>query len=651
MKRLIAALGLVMAICTAEAKVTLPALYTDNMVLQQKTNVIFHGHATAGKEVIIKAGWSKRPYVAKTDKQGNWKTEIPTPSAGGPCSISFYDGDEHILQNVMIGEIWLCSGQSNMEMPVGGWGKVMNYESEISSAHHPSIRLFQVKKSTSLVPETDFSSTQGGWQECSPKTVAPFSSVAYFFALRLQKALKVPVGVIDCTWGGTPAEAWTSYDGLKDLADYEEEMEMIESLGFDPEKIEARYAEKRAEWYQSLYEHDMGWRVDRQVWADPGYSDENWKEMNLPGYWEDCGMPDFDGVMWFRKTIEIPHTWARKSITVDLGMIDDEDIVYFNGVEIGRGSGHESPRQYIIPQKLVKRGEAILTVRVTDYGGKGGINGKAKDLQMSVKGKEPISLAGDWKYLAGLSLSGFPAIPPSPKSTPGYPTTLFNAMVHPITQFPVQGVIWYQGESNVGRADEYADLFTSLITDWRNKWHKPKMPFYFVQLANYLKPTDVQPDSEWAALREAQAQALHLSHTGMAVAIDIGDANDIHPKNKQEVARRLSLLALQHTYKKKRAAEVPAYRDYRIEGNTIRLSFDTPGKGFLTSEEIKGFAVAGADHVFYPATATVQKKEIIVESADVPHPIAVRYGWADNPECTLRAASGLPVAPFRTDRW
>ena len=326
-----------------EAKVTLPALFTDNMILQQKSNVIFHGHSSTKKEVIITTGWSKHPYTTSPDKEGNWRIEIPTPSAGGPYEIIISDGDKHILQNILIGEIWLYTGECETETP-------------IDIAPQPYIRLFQTKKEISLVPKKDLHTTQEGWKECTSKNITGFPAVGYFFASQLQKTLKVPVGIISCTWKDTPAEAWASYDALEDLPSYNKETEMLESLEFNPEKIEAEYARKREKWYQALYEHDMGWCVDHQVWAEPDYSDENWKTMELPGYWEDKGMKDFDGVVWFRKTIDIPRNWTRKNITINLGNIADESIVYYNGTEIGRNTKADVSCCYKIPYKLVKRG-------------------------------------------------------------------------------------------------------------------------------------------------------------------------------------------------------------------------------------------------------------------------------------------------------
>lgn len=638
MKKLMISLGMLMAFYVAEAKVTLPALFTDNMILQQKSEITFRGHSSTKKEVVITTGWSKHTYTASSDKEGNWKVEIPTPSAGGPYKISISDGEEQIIQNIMVGEIWLYTGESDAGVPV-------------DIAPQPSIRLFQVKKEISLVPKKDLHAAQGGWKECTPETIAGFPAAGYFFASQLQKALKVPVGVIDCTWKDTPAEAWASYDALENLPGYNKETEMLESLGFDPEKIEEEYAHKKKEWYQALYEHDMGWCDDHQVWAEPDYSDENWKTMELPGYWEDKGMKDFDGVVWFRKTIDIPRTWARKTITIDLGTIADEDIVYYNGTEIGRSNGPGVSRRYTVPYKLVKRGKAILTARVTNYENKGGIYGNPENMRMSIKGKDPLSLAGEWKYLSGLSLSGIPPVPTSPGTNPGYPTGLFNAMIYPLTLFPLQGILWHQGKSNLESTDEYTDLFMSLITDWRDKWQKPDMPFYFVQLANHGKQEEAQTDSDWAAMREAQAQALYLNNTGMVVTTDIGKEEVTDPKSKLEIGLRLSQLALKQTYGKRKMPQYPVYKSHCVEGNTLRISFDNPGKGFLHPDPIRGFMIAGTDHIFYPATVTVKKKEVIVQSPDVPHPVAARYNWADHTDGTLFGASGLPVVPFRTDNW
>ena len=638
--------------CTGvlQAKVVLPSVFTDNMVLQQKTDITFYGDATKNKQLTVKTGWNGKEYHTEADGQGKWSLKIPTPAAGGPYEITFSDGKKLQLKNVMIGEVWFCSGQSNMEMPVAGWGKVMNYEQEIAEAAYPAIRLFQVKKNTSLAPLKEVESTLGGWQECSSATVPEFSALAYFYARALWKELNVPIGVIDCTWGGTPAEAWMNHETLRQVMGFREEMDKLERLGFDPNRMEQAYSEERAHWQSLFTEKDKGMENGKLCWTAPSLSEEDWQTISLPGYWEGKGLKDFDGIIWFRRSLEIPAEWAGKPLTLRLGMIDDEDITYFNGVEIARGAGYMTPRTYTIPAKLVKAGKAVLAVRVSDFGGEGGIHGKAEELYVEADGKR-ISLAGDWKYRIGLSLKGFPPAPVSPIQSSSYPTVLFNAMVKPWTAFPIKGVIWYQGEANVGRSEQYEDLFPALITDWRRQW-RSDFPFYFVQLANFMESKEIQPDSEWAALREAQTKALKLDQVGMAVTIDIGLADDIHPKNKQEVGRRLALLALAGSYGKNVSSSAPVFQNYIIKGDKMELDFGQKQDGFkIKDTTLKGFTIAGPDRVFYSAEAMVQNGKIIVSSPKVSVPLAARYGWADNPDCNLYGENGLPVAPFRTDCW
>lgn len=638
--------------CTGvlQAKVVLPSVFTDNMVLQQKTDITFYGDATKNKQLTVKTGWNGKEYHTEADGQGKWSLKIPTPAAGGPYEITFSDGKKLQLKNVMIGEVWFCSGQSNMEMPVAGWGKVMNYEQEIAEAAYPAIRLFQVKKNTSLAPLKEVESTLGGWQECSSATVPEFSALAYFYARALWKELNVPIGVIDCTWGGTPAEAWTNHETLRQVMGFREEMDKLERLGFDPNRMEQAYSEERAHWQSLFTEKDKGMENGKLCWTAPSLSEEDWQTISLPGYWEGKGLKDFDGIIWFRRSLEIPAEWAGKPLTLRLGMIDDEDITYFNGVEIARGAGYMTPRTYTIPAKLVKAGKAVLAVRVSDFGGEGGIHGKAEELYVEADGKR-ISLAGDWKYRIGLSLKGFPPAPVSPIQSSSYPTVLFNAMVKPWTAFPIKGVIWYQGEANVGRSEQYGDLFPALITDWRRQW-RSDFPFYFVQLANFMESKKIQPNSEWAALREAQTKALKLDQVGMAVTIDIGLADDIHPKNKQEVGRRLALLALAGSYGKNVSSSAPVFQNYIIKGDKMELDFGQKQDGFkIKDTTLKGFTIAGPDRVFYSAEAMVQNGKIIVSSPKVSVPLAARYGWADNPDCNLYGENGLPVAPFRTDCW
>ncbi len=633
------------------AKVVLPSFFTSNMVLQQKASLTLSGTGDPNTTITLRTGWSKQEFTTQTDHKGTWKLSIKTPKAGGPYSISIADNEETRLDNIMIGEVWFCSGQSNMEMPVAGWGKVKNYEQEIQNANHPDIRFFQVKKATSLHPLQNVTPNMGGWVECSPSTVPEFSSLAYFYARELQNKLNVPVGVIDCTWGGTPAEAWTSMEALAQVMGFEATArQMIASNGNDNIMLNS-YNQEIEKWKNKVYETDNGYTNGIPAWTGDSLNDSNWSTMSLPSYWESNVLPNFDGIVWFRKTINVPANWNGKELELSLGIIDDEDIVFWNGKQIAQGSGYNQPRHYRVPAELVKQGNNILTIRVFDTGGEGGIAGNPDQLYLK-NGNSSLPIDGMWKYRIGCSIKKLPPSPANPMSS-SYPSVLFNAMVNPWAGFPVKGVIWYQGEANVGRATQYESLFQTLIADWRHHFQNADMPFYFVQLANYLQRKEVQSDSPWAALREAQAKALNMANTGMVVNIDLGEANDIHPKNKQEVARRLAAVALADTYGKKVESQAPTFNHYEVKGQNVELYFDQQSsKNTLRpNTDLKGFIVAGPDHVFYPAKAWTDGKTVTVTCEKVAYPIAVRYGWADNPECTLYSNGGLPVAPFRTDNW
>ena len=625
------------------ASITLPPAYSSNMVLQQKTTFQLAGKAKPGSTVTVRTGWSRSPLTAKADGQGSWSVTLTTPKAGGPYTLSFADSDgELTISNVMCGEVWFCSGQSNMEMPVIGWGKVMNYEEEAASANYPNIRLYQVKRNTPLVPTDEAESNLGGWQECTPQTVSNFSALAYFYARELWQHLGIPVGVIDSSWGGTVAEAWTSAEALEGVVDFGDHMQMMREEGYDADRLTARYEKMQQDLRKALDDADAG-LTGGMPWYDERLDDSSWQTITVPGLWEGK-LGSFDGVLWMRRTVDIDAAQAGKDLNLSMGAIDDNDICWWNGVQIGKTEGWLTNRNYVVPGNLVRAGKNLVVCRIEDTGSEGGVRGD-------------VTYPGNWKYRIGYDRASIAPqrIPlQSVKGNPNYPTVLYNGMVHPFIHFPIQGCIWYQGCSNVGRAGQYESLMQTLITDWRNRWGKPEMPFYLVQLANYLKRKDLQPDSEWALLREAQADAIHMKGVGMATIIDIGEANDIHPKNKQEVGRRMAAMALHDVYgKKKLPCRAPVYAWNEAQGSTMRLHFSRPAgsEPFVQDADLPGFIIAGADRKWYVAKAHTDGDAVVVSSPDVAIPVAVRYGWADNPECTLRTASGFCVSPFRTDRW
>ena len=634
---------------SAQAKVILPSVFSDNMVLQQKTNAAIWGISEPGKTIEISTTWDHQIYKGNTDENGNWKLVVLTPEYGGPYIITISDGERINLKNVMIGEVWVCSGQSNMEMPLAGWGEVKDYQKEISTAQFPNIRLLQVEKNTSNIKLNDAKVANGGWQSCSPETVAEFSSVAYFFAREIYKKKGIPIGLIHTSWGGTIAEAWTSADKLMEIPDFTKAT--LEVINPPKDNSGLSLKQKIELWNRRLLEKDAGYNFTNPIWLGPSLDMSTWKTMALPNIWDEAILPNMDGVVWFRKKIIIPQSWAGKDVKLNLGTIDDEDIVFLNGEKIGETKGHDISRVYTIPASAIKIGENALVVRVFDGGGDGGLYGDSNILSLTTETGEKISLDGDWHYKVGLDLKDMEPMPVSADG-PNRPTVLFNAMINPFIQFTIRGAIWYQGESNADRAYQYRTLFPAMINDWRKNWNKADFPFYFVQLANYMKPNNEPQSSAWAELRDAQLQTLSLPNTGMAVSIDIGDVKDIHPKNKQDVGYRLALIALAKTYGEKIPYSGPVLLTQKINRKKVTLTFSHTDGGLKSQDgDLKGFALAGEDKKFYWATGIIKGDKIILKSKNVPNPVAVRYAWADNPVCNLYNGAGLPASPFRTDNW
>jgi len=637
-------------ISSAQAKVIPAACFTDNMVLQQKTNATIWGTSAPGKSFSVTTSWNNKHYTVVSGANGNWKTSVATPSYGGPYTITFDDGEKTVLSNVLIGEIWVCSGQSNMEMQLTGfYGNVLNIEKELAdAANYPEIRMLKIDNKTSFQPRTNVP-VKWGWNVCNPQTVREFSAVAYFFAKNLYDDKHIPIGIINSTWGGTVAEAWTSGDALKTMPAFAPFVRAAEG-GLTQEKLDTKYQDNVRAWLNDIDTKDPAYQNGKLLWAMPGFDDSAWKQMAVPAYWEQAGLPDYDGTVWFRKTIKLPPTWAGKDLKLDIGGIDDYDDSFFNGTEIGHTELFIYKRSYTIPAKLVKPGDNTIAIRVFDNGGLGGINKGPMTLSVAGDTSAKIDLSGQWNYHLAMELKQLPQ-PPINANSPNRPTLIYNAMISPILPYTIKGVIWYQGESNADRPYQYEQLFPLMISDWRQKWGEGNFPFYFVQIANYAA-TDQPPAADWPALRYAQLKTLSVPNTGIAVTIDIGDEHRIHPQNKQEVGRRLALVARAKTYGEHIAYSGPIYQSLKINGNKIDLSFKYTDKGLLAKgDTLKGFTIAGADKVFHPAQAIIEGSKVIVSSADVANPVAVRYGWANFPTCNLYNGVGLPASPFKTDDW
>ena len=636
----------VLAATSANAKVTLPHFITDNMVMQQNSTLTVPGKTTPGATVKIKTDWLDKEVSAKADADGAFSIALPTPAAGGPFTMIITDGskdDATVLCNLLAGEVWLCSGQSNMEFQVNrnNWGsRLMNGDEVVATSQHPDIRLLKVKQNTSFTPLDDAAVEYGGWVEANPATMG-ISAIAYLFALQMHDQLGVPVGVIDTSWGGTLAEAWTPYEGLENIPGFESQLKTIKDSNFDREQVKKLYLTKYNEWAEQI--QAAGKKFDLGTMQ----TGNEWGKMPLPGKWELSVLPDFDGVVWIQRELDLPADAAGKPMTLNIGIVDDIDETYLNGVKVGGLEAPASQREYKIPGNLVKGGKNVITVKIIDLMGEGGVKEGSK-MNAIVDGTT-YPLDGEWSYSADLTLAELPRRPESPEG-PNYSTVLYNAMLHPLKPLPVKGVLWYQGCSNVGRAEQYDPLFKSLISSWRKTFSNLEMPFYFVQLAGFQAQKNVQPESEWALLRNSQAKALELPNTGMAVAIDLGHPTDIHPSNKQEVARRLALLALNHDYGKKDiVSEAPVLLSSKVKDGKIILKFNGAVKP--TSTAVTGFIIGDKKGNFAYANARLDGDDTVVLSSPlIEKPTIARYNWADYPGGNLYGTTGLPVAPFATDK-
>lgn len=655
--RLFAAMAFVVGLGTllsAEApkqKLRLPKVFSDHMVVQRDMPVPVWGWAEPGASVKVTLNGSSKE--VKAGPEGKWMARLGQIKVGGPYELAVESKGERItISDVLAGEVWVCSGQSNMEWPVNGFFKVMNADEEQKAANYPQIRLFTVEHAVSGTPEPD--ARGGKWAPCSPQTVANFSASGYFFGRDLYKKLQVPVGLIQSSWGGTPAESWTSKPALHNMSDFAKRLDDESKVKANGPATKPEYEKALAAWTKDLESRDIGFSGSPKFFQ-PECDVTAWKTMPVPGAWEKSVLPKYDGMVWLRREFDLPKELEGKDLKLNLDTIDDADITWVNGTRVGSTDLFFAKRQYPVAASLLKPGKNVVVVRVTDFQGDGGFTGKADDVNIVASGDNPstVSLAGDWKYRETFKIKDAPPKPADPDN-PYRLAGLYNGMIAPIVPYAIRGAIWYQGESNADRSDQYAELFPAMIRDWRSAWKEGDFPFIFVQLANFMERKPEPVDEDWARLRDAQLKTLSVPKTGMAVAIDIGDAKDIHPKNKQEVGRRLALAAAAIAYKDKGEFSGPIYKSGSIKtrGNKAVVGFEhTSGGLVIKGDALKGFAVAGADKKFHWADAKIQGNSVEVSSPDVAKPVAVRYGWANNPEVTLYNGEGLPASPFRTDKW
>jgi len=635
----------------AVAEVRLPALFSDHAVLQQDSEVAIWGWAAPGERVEVQPSWDGKAVGAKTGADGKWSVRLRTPAAGGPFELTVRGRNEIKLSDVWTGEVWVCSGQSNMEMPVGyvspGYPGAVDWEKELETADLPQLRLFLVNNHIAASPEAD---CKGTWKVCNAAAAREFSATGFFFGRMLHKELAVPVGLIAADWGGTPAESWTSADTIEKFPAFADALAEVRTLReTDPVELQRRHAEAISKWAISFEGAEVG---SRGGWHKADFDDRDWTSMAVPGPWESAGAPaDFDGVAWFRREVELPAAWAGRDLWLELGPIDDMDTTWFNGEPVGafnRPGEWRTPRKYRVPGAHVRAGANGIAVRVFDTGGAGGMMGPASQLRVyPVDGSEgdAVSLAGQWRYKLGSPLSELRRPPNPPALAPHMPTTLYNGMIAPLQPYGIRGAIWYQGESNRTRARQYRELFPAMIADWRARWGRGDFPFYYVQIAPFRYAGDTGQAGE---LREAQRLALEMMNVGMAVTMDIGDPVDIHPRNKQEVGRRLGLWALATTYGRKLDYSGPLYREMKVEDGRVRVSFDhAEGLSTRDGKAPSHVELAGADGVFKPAEAKIEGQALVAWSDAVPEPRAIRYGWAADAEPNLQNAAGLPASSFQ----
>jgi sialate O-acetylesterase len=623
----------------SNAALKTPRIFSHNMVLQQNMSIPVWGWAAPGSHIRIELNGNTTDGITSAD--GNWKVYLNPMKSGGPFIMKI-SGDGNIeFTNVMIGEVWLASGQSNMQFNMSF---VNNSKAEIADAkNYPDIRLFYVPNVVSIKPENDLPG--GEWKICDTSSIAKFSAVGYLFGRNIHKYLNVPVGIIEAAWGGTPAESWTSYEMLYSMTDFRENVEKMKASknNFD-ELLPGNESNIRK--IDSLTKHaDKGVKMGVHLTK---FDDSGWNTKTMP-YDFVNEKTEIRGYIWLRKTIIISKEYKAKNMQLIFGRLNQTDQTYFNGELISNDKPTVNIRNYDVPGKLVKEGKNVIAIKLLkNQRSSGGICESPCELRDPLTNKQIIDLAGDWKYNEKIE-TPFPKV----YYLSFYPTVLFNSMVNPVIPYAIKGVIWYQGESNGTEGYQYRELFPKMIEDWRVRWQEGYFPFLYVQITNFLKKDSIPVMDPWPEMREAQLFTLGCPNTAMASAIDLGEMFDIHPKNKQDVALRLFIAAKNKAYGENIEYSGPVYKNYSVEENKIRIEFTHTGTGMEIRNPgtLHDFAIAREDKKFYWAKAKVENNSVLVWNDNVPHPVAVRYGWANDPDISLYNSAGLPASPFRTDDW
>jgi len=611
-------------------ELSLPKVFSDHMVLQRNADVRIWGTSRPSSMVTIMVG--DISVTTETNTEGHWEAFLPKHKAGGPHTITIDSRKTISFSDVYFGDVWIAGGQSNMEWQIGN--NIDNMEVELNDSNYPEIRFFKVSHDLSTVPLEDLTH-DASWKSANKENAAGFSAVAWFFAKHNHKEKGVPIGIIDNNWGGTPAESWAPAARLTAVNGYKEAAEEMFNPDIDWAKLFEENEQRTTEKYQRVQDQSdfLSFGVHQ---AD--FNDFNWIEIELPN------SEPLNDFVWLRKNFTIENT---ENSRLSFGNPGKFTVVFINGEKVYSKIWSDDPEIINISPEFLKEGENVIAIRTVEDWSNQTFIGTKGEFWIEA-GDQKINLEGAWKFSN--------TIEPSMPTTVNYiynPGTLFNAMINPVAGYSIKGAIWYQGESNVGQYQYYNELFEAMIEEWRKSWNQGDFPFLFVQLANFQQKQDDPYDSWWARLREAQTQTLSLANTGMATIIDIGEANDIHPRNKQDVGYRLWQSARRVAFYEDVVDSGPMYRGHVLDGDRVIISFNNVGNGLQNKSigSITGFSIAGSDSVFHWAEARINGDHVIVSSDMVENPVAVRYAWEDNPDAFMYNINGLPMVPFRTDDW
>jgi len=638
---------------TANAK-ALPfvsTIFGDNMVLQRGKPDAIWGWAEPKESVRVEIGDKIATGSAGADRR--WRVKIEPPPAGGPYTVKITGHQTVELHNVMVGDVWLCGGQSNMGLPLRF---TKDADAEIKAANFPEIRFFTVAGHPAYRP---MDVIEGKWQEVSPETASWVSAVAYYFARRVQKDIHVPIGLVVDAVGGTPAESWTSEAALRPLHDFDVPLAELDRLKAENAPEYGNYV---MHWYDR---YDTG---QKNKWARPELDDSDWKKVPVPGGFAELGVPDTPAVVWFRKEIMLPDPlpkaaaqsspapgpFPRSGNVLSLGEIERMDTSYVNGTEVGGSAWVENPRRYFIRDGVLKPGRNVIAIRVLKTKPDGGFLSKPEELNLTLADGTKIPLAGEWKAKVSVDAKPPQPLPIAYENWPVMPSVLYEGMLEPIAPLAIAGAIWYQGEQNSPRGYQYRKILPAMIADWRALFAQGDFPFYIVSLPAFTKHSDVPVNGDdWTELRESQAiAAATVPNSCLAVTIDTGEADNIHAKDKEPVGDRLARCALAKQYGEKIVYSGPTLQSVERVPGAIRLHFAYVDGGLVVKGDKLGeFSIAGDDRKWVWADARIEGDTVVVSSPAVPQPAEVRYAWQSNPVATLFNGAGLPAAPFRTDKW